>query len=273
VRKWIVPALLALIGAGLLLVLPIPALNGLKDALREALVPFQSAGSVVGTHARELAGEGLSPAALEARRRSDRRIAELEMELQSLRAVQQENERLRESLAFASRRKGRTLAAEVVGRGDITGWWQTVRINRGAQDGVRPNSPVVTPMGLIGRTLDPGRAVCDVLLLTDETMRVGVHLKRSGVNGIVRGMGCTSGSEMEMFCAPKALRADYLPVDQDVLDGDEVETSGLGGVFPGGLRVGSVGKATVDESGLCRSATIIPCADLNALRHVFVLIE
>ena len=272
-KRWIVPALLVLIGAGLLLVLPIPALNRVKDALREALVPFQSAGTVVGTRARDLAGEGLSPSALDARLRHEQRIAEQEMELQSLRAVQQENERLRESLAFVSRRKGRTMAAEVVGRGDISGWWQTLRINRGSQDGIRPNCPVVTPMGLVGRTRDPGRAVCDVLLLTDETMRVGVHLTRSGVNGVLRGMGYTPGSEMEMFCAPKAPRADYLPVEQDVLEGDDVVTSGLGGVFPGGLRVGAIGKVSTDESGLCRSATLIPAADLNTLRYVFVLLD
>jgi len=273
VNRWIVPAILTLIGVGLLLTLPIPGLNRVKGVLREALVPFQSAGSVVGSRARDLADEGLSPAALEMRRRHERRIADLEREVQSLRDVQRENERLRESLAFTVRRKGRTLAAEVVGRGDITGWWQTVRINRGTQDGLRANCVVVTPMGLVGRTLEPGRTVCDVLLLTDETMRVGVHLPRSNVNGILRGMGCSPGADLEMFCAPKAPQADYLPIEQEVLDGDEVVTSGLGGLFPGGLRVGEIRKPLVDASGLCRSASVISAVDLNGLRDVFVLLE
>jgi rod shape-determining protein MreC len=77
--------------------------------------------------------------------------------------------------------------------------------------------------------------------------------------------------QIEMLCSVRPPRLEYLPRDEEVRRGDEVVTSGLGGVFPDGLVVGHVARTRVDASGLYQRADITPAADLGALDMVFVV--
>jgi rod shape-determining protein MreC len=102
-----------------------------------------------------------------------------------------------------------------------------------------------------------------VLLLSDPSCKVAVRLKRSGEFGLAEGQGAQPGQ-------PPAVRADYLLKTADVQPGDEVVTSGLGGLFPKGLPVGRVADVALDASGLYQTARIELAADLGKLEYAFV---
>jgi rod shape-determining protein MreC len=78
---------------------------------------------------------------------------------------------------------------------------------------------------------------------------------------------------MELMCPPQPFRVDYVALEHEIQPGDEVLTSGLGGVYPGGVVVGYVKAVYVEPGGLYRTATVVPSADLGALQYVFVLVE
>ena len=114
---------------------------------------------------------------------------------------------------------------------------------------------------------------CDVLLLTDATSKVSVRLPDHQSYGILQGMGpsVTHDGLAQVLYQVNLPRLNYPDKNVAIKDKDEVLTSGLGGVFPAGLRVGYIQNPRLNESGLYLSANLIPSAHLNELRYVFVI--
>ncbi|MFH0953026.1 MAG: rod shape-determining protein MreC [Verrucomicrobiota bacterium] len=255
-----------LVAAVLLTVLNLPpAVSGrAKGVLREAVAPIQSVLSGFSRKVREsvksirgiggLLGENQKMAA---------ELAHLRNQVRDLEALEQENTDLRQQLQFASRSNYRLIPCEVIAR-DITGWWRTVRLGKGSSDDVTLNTAVVTTDGLVGRTADVSLHTCDVLLISDPGCKVSAQIARTGSFGIVSGRGASAAGQV-------ACQMDFINKNTPILAGDEVVTSGLGGVFPKGLLVGYVDKVYTDESGLFQKADIIPKADVGALSYVFVV--
>ena len=134
---------------------------------------------------------------------------------------------------------------------------------------------VITPEGLVGKTVAVSRQTARVLLMTDPTCKVAAKFPRNGVFGIVRGGGVSLAgrSMLEILCAPDPCRMDFIAKDMDIRRGDEVVSSGLGGVFPAGLTVGYIRSSSMDRSGLYQHADIAPAADLGAVNRVFVVAD
>ena len=129
---------------------------------------------------------------------------------------------------------------------------RSVLINAGRQQSVRLGYPVVNAHGLVGRIVDAGEGAARVLLLTDLNSRVPVRVGQEGKRAILVGDN-----------GPNP-RLDYLPANAKVVPGATVATSGAGGVFPSGLRVGVVVK---DRRGL----RVRPTANLDQLEYLSVL--
>jgi rod shape-determining protein MreC len=123
---------------------------------------------------------------------------------------------------------------------------------------------VITPDGLVGRTVSVSDRTADVLLLSDRTCKVSVRLERSGVFGVLAGTGAKPGEQ-------PACRLDYLSQTADVQEGDEVVTTGMGGVFPKGLIVGRVVRVEMHEAGLYQVAWVESAAKLGKLEYAFVV--
>lgn len=270
-RKPVRTAVAIAIATALFLVFCLGSGNKLRDSVREWLVPLQVAPRIAASRAGDVFGPGRSAPS---RAELLRQVAALRIEVADLARLEQENERLRGDLGFVRQQKLKLVAAEVVGRDDITGWWKTVTVDRGSEDGLVPDRPVIVPDGLVGRVRRVGRRTSDVLLISDATARVGARVARTGVNGVARGMGSESRDrQLEVLCAPRPMRLDYVSVEADVQKGDQIVTSGLGGTYPPDLRLGTVLEVTLDSSGLCRSATVLPAVDLGSLRYVFVVAQ
>jgi rod shape-determining protein MreC len=256
------------LGTVLLAILNLPESisNQVKAAFREAVAPLQSAVAGTARRVTESIGavRGLG-GALTDNQRMTAEIVRLRNEVRDLKALEAENIALREQLGFARRSPQALIPSEVIAR-DISGWWQTVRLDKGAGDGIQPDQAVVTTEGLVGRTIAVSPRTTDVLLLSDPSCRISAQIARSGSYGVVSGR--RANVRGQVLCV-----MDFISKDAPVLVGDEVVTSGLGDVFPRGLLIGYVDQVVMDRSGLFQQAQVLPKADLGALRYVFVVAE
>lgn len=259
-----------------LLNLPPPAVLRSAAEVRDGMEPFQNTLSLVMARTRRLfSGIGRTGRIIEQKQALEIKVAELEHRLRRLEHFQTENELLRRQLGFSILSPRKLLLSEVIVRGDMSGWWQTVRLNKGLSSGVTSGMAVMTADGLIGRTIEVSERTCDVLLITDPNCKVACRTAREGAFGIMRGAGVrlTGRPALEMLTSARPAEMNYISTAHDIREGDVVLTSGLGGVFPEGLPVGRVGQVRMHASGLYRQADVIPAARMDSFRYAFIVME
>ena len=191
--------------------------------------------------------------------RLTREAAVLQRRISYLAEQALETQRLQGLLAMKEISRAEFLAARVVGK-DATNWFKTVLIDRGSLAGIRRNMPVVAPDGLVGRVVEVTPTAAKVQLITDPVSAAGGLIQRTRVIGIVSG---SLGA---------GLKVRYLPLMADIAIGDEVVTSGMGGVFPKGIPLGRVIAAERRSGALFQEATLAPKVDLSRLEEVLILI-
>lgn len=247
----------------LLLNLPEPVSTGIKGSLREALAPLHEALSGTALRFQEASStlRGFGGLIGENRRMAEDLIR-LREEVRRLKALQEENDQLRGVLGFVRSSPRRLISAEIIAR-DVSGWWQTVRLNRGSRAGVEKGFAVRTEDGLIGRTCDVSANTTEVLLISDPSCRVSVRLPRTQAFGILVGTGVSPGGQV--LC-----RLELIDRNLQIRSGDEVITSGLGGVFAEDIPVGYVDSVQKTASGLTQNAWVLPHTDLATMKVVFV---
>ena len=192
------------------------------------------------------------------------KIEELRDEIRQNKNLQDENQELRDLLKLKTTSKYVLLAAQLLAR-DVNGWWQMARIDKGADDGIKTDLPVISPEGLVGQIVSVSQNSSDVLFLTNPKVKIAARLARSEIFGIVRGQGVSW--EGDAKC-----RMDFIVKGADINRADEVVTSGLGGVYPAGLVIGYVENVKVDLTGLFQYAEVVPAADFRLLDMVFVVL-
>jgi len=180
---------------------------------------------------------------------------------QALRDVEHEVNRLRRALDYRERSVFRLVPAEVLTR-DSSTWWRTVTINRGKNDQIEPDQPVVTDEGLVGKTATVGDNVTVVLLVSDENCKVAASVEGTREQGIVSGERVTGS-------VTPVLDLNFLSKQANLQPGPKVYTSGVGGVFPSGLLVGVIQSFKVRE--LDGQARVTPAVDMSHLEDVFVV--
>jgi len=183
---------------------------------------------------------------------------DLQMQLQRNREDIVELQRLRTLLSLASSDRGKTVVARVIGRDPARS--QTVTIDKGAAHGVKPDSAVITPAGVVGRVIHTSNFFAIVQLIVDSQSAVGVLLESTRRQGIVRGTG---GRDLDL---------DYIDDDNDLKQGDAFLTSGLDRIYPKGLPVGVI-TTVGPRRGLLKTVQIRPSADLGRLEEVICIIE
>lgn len=169
-------------------------------------------------------------------------------------------DRVGDLVEYQKERQLESVVAKVIGR-DATQWARVVFINRGTQDGIKENLAVVTNRGIVGHVIQAGLNTSKVMLIVDGRSSVDTLFSLDRAAGIVVGTG------ME-FCEMK-----YVPITAEVNVGDQVVSSGLGGIYPKGLVVGTVVSITKAIQGLFQEITIAPSADFGRLEEVLVLLS
>lgn len=189
--------------------------------------------------------------------------------------IEKENEKLREYFQLEGSLTRKLILCEVTARNESYGWWRTIVLNKGKGAGIRVGMAVISEDGLVGKVTQVSDFSSQVLLVSDPICRVPCKIAGSDSLGVVQGGGSSDWRkiDLDMFAPVYPFRLEYLDKDLVINTGEEVVTSGLGGIFPEGLLIGTISKVKMDESQLYQIAEIIPAADLANLHYVFVVEE
>jgi rod shape-determining protein MreC len=194
--------------------------------------------------------------------RAENRSLKAQIERMSLEQVRMSQDadqarRLQALLAFKEQFISQTMAAQVIGSSGSE-LSRSVYIDKGRNDGIKPDMAVIVAEGVVGKVLRVYRSTSLVLLIDDQTSGVGSILDKTRLQGILRG---TPSGEVVL---EKVMSDETVPVGELVL------TSGGDGIFPKGLLVGRVTKAT-PGSELFLNIRVRPAADLSRLEEVLVV--
>jgi rod shape-determining protein MreC len=246
-------------------------LHAIQRGFLEAMAPLQEGASRALKPARDLVGfvgDAFDAKSENKKLRSE--VEQLRSRLATAETDARDAEQLR-SIVRLNRSSGfpegyEQVAARVIARSP-TVWYSTVTIDKGSDQGVRVDQPVVTGDGLAGRVSDVAADAARVTLITDHTSGVSAQVVPDGANGLVKA---TVGN-------PSDLILDFVQKGRRVAKGATVVTSGwrssrLESLFPRGIPIGRVRKVDSEERELYQRVHVQPFADLRQLDVVEVLV-
>jgi rod shape-determining protein MreC len=190
-------------------------------------------------------------------------VQKLEIEVQKSKQLTDDNTRLKDLLEFKNQSEITILTAQIIGR-DTSAWFDSAIIDRGSLDGVKLNMPIVVDGGLIGRVTAVSPLTAQIDLITRDKAALGAIVGKtseSNALGVVRGSG--NKDQLEM---------DYVPGYMTVTKGDIVYTTGQGGVYPAGLRIGVVENVRTGSATVPHQIFIKPSAQVSSMQEVAVLL-
>lgn len=186
-------------------------------------------------------------------------LSESHAELNSLKEAEAENARLKVALGYAESTTEPEILARVIGV-NPSSQFQSIRINRGESDGVRVGMPVVTPDGVVGQVIRTVGGSADVMLLTDAASRIGAVIQRNRVRASVAGAG--DGRELSL---------EFIRREDELVDNDTVITAGTDGIFPSGLRIGTVHTVSRPNVGMFLGGRVTPAVDIDRVEEVLII--
>jgi rod shape-determining protein MreC len=247
--------------------LKVPFAFRVKDALGEGFIPFVEFSSRLQGSVQELSYRTKRYTRLQAENTELRRqIGELSARVAQVGEMERQNHDLLAMLNFKRESDLKLVPAKVIER-DPSNWWSSVLVDRGSADGIARDLPVLTVEGLVGKVIEVMQNNARVLLLVDENCKVSGWLKESGHYGIVQGNVLSGGA---------GARCRMLFVDRfaALKPNDRVYTSGLGGVFPKGILIGTVTEVAPSGEGrkttLYQTLHVAPAVDLARIDEVFI---
>ena len=196
----------------------------------------------------------------------------LEISTSRIESIESENIELRRQLEALKEELNITytlsdyeyLNATVISR-NVGYWYNKITIDKGTYNGVKKDMVVINSNGLIGKVIRTTTFTADVRLLTtsDTNNKISVHIS----NGDNNLYGLINGYDYEN----NILELEGISNTRDVNIGDYVYTSGLGGIFPSGILIGSVTEITTDSYDLAKIIKVKPASDFNNLNYVSIL--
>lgn len=187
-----------------------------------------------------------------------RRVAELEQKQVQMVELEKENERLRKLLDFKKQTPYKTLAARVIAW-DLVPWRKTILIDKGFKHGVKKKMAIVSAEGLVGRVVEAAPFNARVILLIDPESRVSSIFQDSRDLGVTEGDGST------------LLRVTHIDRQSSVKVGDRILSSGLGGVYPKAIPIGTVEMVGTEKESLELFATVRPFVNFSKLEEVLCI--
>lgn len=192
-------------------------------------------------------------------------IADLKKELRASEADSRENEELRALLGVKEAHPEYSfVCAEIIAR-DPSNWFSMITVDKGKADGITLNQSVVgAGNALVGRVCEVGSTWSKIITITDRDHSAGAEILRSGEYAVVSGDGSLVGDGK--------CRLSYISKNSDVVVGDTVVTSGLGGIYPKGLLIGRITEIKPDMQGISQYAEVKPEADIENMSTVLIII-
>ncbi len=261
--------ILAIVTAVILILMAISTVQGDKagfagDAVGAVVTPVQKVFRSVGSATSNFFSRFKSNS--QYREENERLLEEVQRlsdETRELYALRNENERLRGLLGVSETHpEYETVGARVVAK-DPGAWYSAFKIDKGTKDGISKQDVVVTDQGLVGYIYEVGSTWSNVVSVIDSKSAAGCVIERTGDAAVVEG----SVALMEQGVC----HLSYLSRDAEVAEGDFVETSGLGGIYPEGLLIGKVKSLSIDPQGLYYEAVVEPAVDFSRVSEVLVI--
>jgi rod shape-determining protein MreC len=185
----------------------------------------------------------------------------MRLEESSLAVDARESLRLQKLVGFQQQYIAKTVAAHVIGTSG-TDLSRVLVINKGSKDGLKPDMPVITPDGVVGKVRDVFSSTAQILEINDQTSGLGIVLTQTRLRGILRGNA-----------AGQTKIIDILP-DEHIMPGEQVVTSGGDSVYPSGLPVGNVERVVNDpEHNPYVAVLVLPAVNLSRLDDVLVITQ
>lgn len=187
--------------------------------------------------------------------------SELEKSLRELEILKAENATLKEYVNLTDKySEYKTFPAYVI-QSDISNYSKTIIINAGKKDGIDVNMTVIADKGLVGHVISVTEDTAKVQTIIDTSSTVTSKISTTRDSVVVRG---TIDSNSE-------LKATFIPTEANVLEGDTIETSGIGGIYPKGIHIGTI-KAVIETKNITNRYAIIETAvDFSKLETVLVI--
>ena len=192
------------------------------------------------------------------------RNKQLEATVSQMSELQKENERLLGLLGVTETTPEVDYIAASVTAKEAGGWFATFTVNKGSRDGVKKNDPVLNDSGLIGRVMNVTDHTATVITIIDSRSAVAGMVERTRDNGICHGSLYVNDND-------NLLLMNYLPAGSELNTGDRVITSGLDGVYPKGLLIGTVRSISRQTGEDDRYVVLTPAVDFQHIEDVLIM--
>ena len=187
--------------------------------------------------------------------------SELEQSLREYEIIKSENETLKEYMNLKEKYSDYESIPGYVINKEISNFGNTLIINVGQKDGIEPNMTVISDKGLVGYIISTTNNTSKVQTIIDTATAVSATISTSRDSIIVRG---TLNENYN-------LKATYIPTDAKLLQGDTVETSGIGGIYPKGIKIGKIKEIVNTKNITDRYAIVETAVDFSKLETVLVI--
>lgn len=260
----------------LIVVIILIVLIGTTSGSRNASFPESAAGSVLAPVENFINGITISvshfferifvPSDAEKENETlQEQVLQLQEQVQQLEEAERENERLKGLLNSAENLQGYKPVVASITAMDPSNYFDMFTINAGRNQGIQKDMAVTDGYGVVGRIVEVGANYSKVMTIMDARSSISALVERTRDKGVVKG---------DAVLAKDAglCQIYYLPFDTDLVPGDVIITSGMGGVFPKGMVIGEVAEVSRETSNSEKNATIKPAADFRHLEEVMVLV-
>ena len=205
-------------------------------------------------------------ALVEENRQLKEQLAEMEASIRQAEYDREENQRLRELLDLRRQRRELTFESALIVEEDVSNWASMLTVNKGTAHDVAVGDCAVDEFGhLVGVVTEVGLNWATVRTILDSDTSIGALIVRSDLSAVAQGDFALMGEGR--------LQLGYLGAQPDVMAGDLIVTSGLGGYYPSQLVIGYVEAVGTGDDGLAQYAIIRPQAELEDLTQLFIITD
>lgn len=189
--------------------------------------------------------------------------SELEEQLREFETLKAENDTLKEKMNLTEKYSNyATVSADVINK-DISNYGSTLVLNTGTKDGIQKGMTVIADKGVVGYVTSVAENTAKVKVITDPASTVSCNISTTDESVICKGT----------LDNTQKLRVTYIPIDADLIVGDSVETSGVGGIYVKGIHIGTITEIITTTNVTDRYAIVETAVDFSKLNTVLVIIN
>lgn len=230
-------------------------------------MPFQKLSSYLSGAATDFFGKFVNAEAYyQENQELKQQLADLRKQMVDYEDLQDENRQLREINGIKEEIPDvqQMVSASVIAR-DPSEQFGSFTIDKGSIHGIQPNDAVITSQGLVGRVYEVGALSSKVVTILSPEVKVSSLAATSNEPGILKG---------EIDLAENGnCKLAYLERSTVVAEGETIVTSGVGGIYPKGILVGTVKEVKPEQHGITSYAVVEPQVDVNSVKDVFVITD